>query len=181
VTRGYSAALATEIHATSSGDPPLALLEITHSGLTTPVRVINDTQSLVSNGNTYIALGFGIVLPDEREGQLPRAQLAIDNIGRELMQWLDTSNGGAGAQARLMQVRRSAPDTVEYDITLDVVSVRATAKIVTCDLGFESFLDRPAVLTRYDPLSAPGVFGWLAAAFLTAIVELPKWVVNLSI
>jgi hypothetical protein len=158
MTRGYSSAAATELHATSSGDPPIVLAELTHSGLTTPVRVVNDTQSIVSNGATFIALAFAVVLPDEQEGTLPRAQLAIDNVGRELMQWLDTSNGGQGAQVRLMQVRRSAPDTIEYEITLDLASLRATSKVVSAELGFESFLDRPAVLTRYDPAAAPGLF-----------------------
>jgi hypothetical protein len=158
VTRGYSAGLATEIHATSSGDPPIVLMEIAHPSLVSPVRIVNDTQSIVSNGNTYVALAFSVTLPDEQEGKLPKAQIAIDNIGRELMQWLDTSNGGAGASVRFMQVRRSVPDTIEYEITLELSSIRATSKIVSGELGFESFLDRPAVAVRYDPQSAPGLF-----------------------
>lgn len=176
--RGYSTALTTEIHATSSADPALVLLEITHSGLVTPVRVVNASESIVSNGNTYVAMAFGVTLPDEQEAQLPRAQLAMDNIGRELMQWLDTSNGGSGAQARLMQVRRSAPNTVEYEITIDLASIRATSKLVTGELGYESFLDRPAVVTRYDPVSAPGLFIWLAMALLPLFLDLRTWVEN---
>lgn len=168
--RGYSSATLTEIHATSSSDPPLALLEITHAGLVSPVRVVNAAESIVSNGNTFVALAFAVTIPDETEGKLPRAQLMIDNIGRELMQWLDTSGGGSGASVRFMQVRRSVPDVIEYEITLDLMNVRATSRTVSGDLGFESFLDRPAVSVRYDPRTAPGLFIWLAMSLLPAIM-----------
>lgn len=156
--RGYSPGLVQELHATVSADPPLVLLEIDHPDLVTPVRVVNDTQDITSNGGLYQALGFSIHIPDEEDGKLPEATLAIDNIGRELMTWLDSSAGGAGATARLMQVRRSAPDVVEYDITMDLTTLRATSAVVSGHLGYDNLLDRPAVLVRYDTHRAPGLF-----------------------
>jgi hypothetical protein len=156
--RGYSTGLKTEVYSVSSDDPALVLLEITHPSLVSPIRVVNDTESIVSNGNTYIALAFQVTLPDEHEGQLPEASISIDNIGREMMQWLDTSNGGRGAMVRFIQVRRSAPNAIEYEISIGLRAIRATTSVVSGVLSFKDFFDKPAVYTRYDPQTAPGLF-----------------------
>ena len=105
--RAYSLTARRQLHTTASDDPPLVLLEITHPNLSTPVRVVGDTQDLVSNGVTFVAMGFRVRLPDEINGQQPRAELAVDNVGRELMQWIEQSAGGRNAKVRLMQALRS--------------------------------------------------------------------------
>jgi hypothetical protein len=156
--RAYSAQYKSTLAATSAPETPIVLLEITHPDLPTPVRVVNDSQNLTSNGLEYIACPFRCLLPDDIENQLPKATLAVDNVGRELMYWIETSAGGYGAQARFMQVMRSRPDLVEYDITLDMSNIKATSTQITADLGFENIFTRPAITMRYDPFTAPGVF-----------------------
>ena len=142
----------------SSGQEPLYLLEITHPQLAVPVRVVNDNQDLVSNGNTFTAMAFRISLPDDVAQQMPRAQLAIDNVGRELTQWLEASNGGQGAQVRVMQVMRDTPNVIEADYTLDLLNVKQTVFEVTADLGYEDTLGRPALVATYRPENTPGLF-----------------------
>lgn len=156
--RAYSAAYKSTLAATSAPEAPLALLEITHPGLTVPVRVVNDTQNITCNGVEYIACAFRCLLPDDLENQLPKATLAVDNVGKELMQWVEVSDGGYGAQARFIQVMRSRPDLIEYEITLDLSDVKATAREVTATLGYDNIFSRPAIALRYDPFTAPGVF-----------------------
>jgi len=155
--RTYSRSLQAAVNATS-GEAPRVLLEITHPGLAQPVRVVNDTQDLTSGGHLFVGLGFRITLPDDQEGRLPSAQLAVDNVGRELVQWLEVSNGGAGAQCRLMQVMRSAPDTIEWEITMELSHIVVTTPEVSGTLGFEDLLNRPGCAMRYDPTTAPGLF-----------------------
>lgn len=142
----------------TSGEAPVYLLEIEHADLATPIRVVNDTQDLVSNGDTYIAFAFRVTLPDDLEGQLPRARLSIDNVGRELVQWLDSSGGGQGATVRIMQVMRDDPDTIEFEITLDLVNVSQNVIEVSGELGFEDTLNLSGVPIRYSPDVAPGLF-----------------------
>lgn len=155
--RNYSAHFRDRTGA-SSGQEPLYLLEITHPQLAVPVRVVNDNQDLVSNGNTFTAMAFRISLPDDVAQQMPRAQLAIDNIGRELTQWLEASNGGQGAQVRVMQVMRDTPNVIEADYTLDLLNVKQTVFEVTADLGYEDTLGRPALVATYRPENTPGLF-----------------------
>jgi hypothetical protein len=97
-------------------------------------------------------------LPDDREGQMPRAELMIDNVGKDLVEPLEASNGGEGATVRIMEVLRSDPDTIEWEATLDLKSVRFVQMEVTGALGYEDILNRPAVLLAYRPDVAPGLF-----------------------
>ena len=142
----------------TSGQEPVYLLEISHSALAVPVRVVRDNTDLVSNGETYTALAFDIQLPSDVEGQLPRVPIRIDNVGRELTQWLDASNGGQGATARVMQVMRDDPDTLEFDVTMDLLNVKQNGAFVQGELGFENTLALPALVASYRPDTTPGIF-----------------------
>ena len=137
---------------------PLTLLEITHSALTTPIRVVNDTQDITVNGNVYSAMAFRATLPDDLSQGQPRAGLAIDNIGRELTDWIESTGGGKDAQVRLMQVLRSDPNTLEIDITLWLDNVGMNQTEVNGELSFDDILNRPAVTVNYRPEIAPGLF-----------------------
>lgn len=154
----YSASARRNLLATSADEPFLVLLEITHPELEVPVRVVNDTQNITVQGNEFIACPFEITLPDDVDQQTPKAKLSVDNIGRELTQWLEYSRGGKGAKCRIMQVMRSEPDIIEYDITLDMSGLSIDNLAVSAELGFQSTLMQPAVAVRYDPFTAPGMW-----------------------
>lgn len=156
--KNYSAAYMETVRRTSADEAPLILLDITHPGLTEPARVVNDTADVVSFGNTYTALAFDIALPDDPEEGLPRAMLAIDNVGRVLTQWIESSNGGRGAKVRIMQILRSNPNVIEWEVTLDLSNVRLDAQRITGTLSYEDLLNRPAVMLWYRPETAPGIF-----------------------
>lgn len=156
--RSYSLTARRRLSETSAAELPLFLLEISHVDLPEPVRVVGDSQDLISNGFTYVGMAFRISLPDERQGQQPRAELSVDNIGRELMQWVETSAGGRGSRVRIMQVLRSTPDIVEWEIEMELSNIRANATEVTGELGFPRLLDVPAVQVRADYSTTPGIF-----------------------
>lgn len=139
-------------------DPVLMLLEITHTDLSVPIRIVNNTEAVTSNGNSFVPLAFQITLPDDKSSGLPRARLNIDNVGRELMTWLELSNGGQGAIVRIMQIIHSDPNTLEYDVTLNLIKVKTTVLNVTADLGYDDLLSRRAVVLRYDISTSPGLF-----------------------
>lgn len=158
MARNYTPQYKSTLSRVSGEEAPLFLLEINHPSLDVPVRVINDTQDLVSNGNTYIACPFRCVLPDDFEGQLPKARLAVDNVGRDLMHWVETSGGGAGSTVNLTQVMRSRPDTIEWSISMNLYNVQATMQEITAELGYENLFAKPAIKMQYRPDNSPGVF-----------------------
>ncbi len=158
MARSYSNTFKEKSNSTGADEAPLYLLEIDHADLSSPVRVVNDNQDLVSNGNTFVAMAFRVTLPDDLQHGLPHAKLSVDNIGRELTQWLESSGGGKGATVRIMQVLRSDPDTLEFDITMDLSNVSMSMSQITGTLGFEDLLNRPAVPLTYRPDTTPGLF-----------------------
>ena len=135
-------------------------LEITHPSLTRPVRVVNDTRARGIDGDTYQPVAFRATLLSDEEGRAPAAAIEIDNVGRPLTHWIEASNGGVGAAVKVMQVlipATGAP-TVEWELDIGVLGVQMDQRLVTVRLGYEAFLDRPAVALRYDLRTAPGLF-----------------------
>ena len=156
--RTLSNAARLNLNATSATEPLLTLLEITHPDLAEPVRVVGDTQDITVEGHLFLACAFDIQLPEESEGRVPQAQLTVDNVGRELVQWIELSRGGIGAQCRVMQLLRSQPAVIEYDITLDMSGIEVSQTTVTATLGYVDFLNLQAVAISYRPETAPGCF-----------------------
>lgn len=154
----YSTTAQKKINATGADELPVLLLEIDHPTFTQPVRVVNDGLDLTSNGELYVAMRVEASLPDQQPGQMPRARLALDNVGRELVEPLEASNGGEGATVRMMQVLRSTPNVIEWEATLDLSNVEMSSMTVTGDLSYEDILNKPGVPMRYDPVTAPGLF-----------------------
>lgn len=158
MSRQYSARAKQNMLATSADEPFLVLLEITHHELEVPVRVVNDSIAITVQGHEFVACPFDITLPDDVEGQVPKAQLSVDNIGRELTQWLEYSRGGKDAKCRIMQVLRSYPDVLEFDMTLDMSGISINNQTVSSELGVQNTFLLPAVTMRYDPFTTPGAF-----------------------
>jgi len=172
--RQYSSAARENLLATSANEPFLVLLEITHSDLAVPIRVVNDTQSIYLNDVEYIGCPFSVTLPDDVQGQVPQAKLEVDNIGRDLTQWLEFSRGGQGALCRIMQALRSddlyAIDyfadnyvaktltDIEFDMTLDLTNMVITNETVTGVLGFQNILNRTGTIPTFTPQTAPGLW-----------------------
>ncbi len=142
---------------TSPTERILTALEIRHQAVATHVRVVNDTQSHVIDGETYSALRFSARLADDVEGRPPSAEIIIDNVGRELTQWIELASGGVGAQVRIMRFveGESAP---QWEAIMDVAGMSFDQSQVVARLGFNPLLGRAAVLLRHDPETTPGAF-----------------------
>lgn len=158
MTRSLSTAAARNVLTTSADEPLLAAIEITHPDLEVPARFVNDTADITIEGNTFFACRFDLTLPDDQDEQVPQARLEVDNIGRDLTQWLERSQGGAGAKCRMIMVLRSAPSNIEFDMILDLTGLEITNFRVTGDLGFKNTLMQSGVTVRFDPTTTPGAF-----------------------
>lgn len=171
----YSQRTRRAMLATSGAEPILELIEITHPDLAEPARFVNDTENVQFEGHTFYATAFRVVRPDDVDQQTPQARLSVDNIGRELTQWLEYSNGGKGARCRFLTALRSnlEPYSVgyfaqdytqpvsglpDYDMTLDLSGISITNTEVSGVLSFKNTLDQPAVAVRYDPFTSPGMW-----------------------
>ena len=155
-----SAAYRRAIRAGAPDDEIRIAAVLTHPDLDGPARVINDTEDVEIDGETHMALRFEVRLADAVMGRLPRAEIAIDNVGRPLMGPVADSDGLAGGRIRLMVVLLDGAGgaEVEWESTLDVETVRATQESVVITLGFGPSLDQPATGFRADLDRVPGLF-----------------------
>ncbi|KDD44830.1 PF08875 domain protein [Bordetella bronchiseptica OSU095] len=158
MTRQLSTQAKRNVNATSADEPLLELIEITHPDLAVPARFVNDTEDIQVEGHAFLACRFDLSIPDDQAEQVPGARLEVDNIGRELTQWLEYSQGGKGAKCRLILLLRSNPSNLEMDMTMDLTGLEITNFRVSGDLGFKNTLMQSGVAMRFDPLTAPGVF-----------------------
>lgn len=158
MARTYSAKYRETVNAVSARESRLLLLQIDHPDLAAPIRVVSDTQDVTCRGSLYQALAFSCSVPDDQQGQLPQARLEMDNVGRDLTQWLEASQGGLGASATLMEILRSEPDVIEWSITMDMTGMSITPQKVTASLSFLDTLNQQAVAVQYRPSTAPGLF-----------------------
>lgn len=137
---------------------PLVLLEINHADLPQPIRVVNDREDVTHNGNLYQRMAFGITLPDDPEQGLPQAKLSLDNIGRELVTWLETADWNNATTVTITQILRSDPNTVQFTTDMGLENIKVTQMKVTGDLTYEDLLGLPAININYTPQTAVGLF-----------------------
>lgn len=154
----FSPAARAQFNLSSAPDPALLLLEISHPDLVDPVRVVNNLEDVVSNGDTFTACAFNLVPPSDLAQGQPRATLTVDNVGKVLTSWIENSSGGEGATVRIMWILYSDPDTIEFEVTMYLYDVAMDMFRVTGTLAFEDWLNRPGVTLTYRPDTAPGIF-----------------------
>ena len=85
MSRAVSNAFLRAVFARETDEVFLTLLKIEHENLSDAIRVVNNDQNIVSNGEEYIALAFEIELPGEADDALPMPKLSIDNVDRMIV------------------------------------------------------------------------------------------------
>ena len=138
-------------------------LEISHSSLPTPVRVVNDNSDHLAEGNLFIACAFSATLPQEVDGEVRRASIRLDNVGKPLMKWVTASRGGEGAQMRILTLIPSVvagerTSFVVFDVSMSVAVAEITNEYVSIELTDDSMIHTPGILLRHDPGISPGLF-----------------------
>lgn len=157
MSRSTTTAFRQAINAQTTGECFLLLLELSHASLATPIRVVNNTQDIVSNGRTFIGFPFQITLPDDDEEQQPRIRLAIDNVDRTIVTALRALQGPVDVAVEV--VRAADPNTIEIRFEgFKLREARYTALEVSGDLLQEDVLSEPFPAHTFSPQFFPGIF-----------------------
>ncbi len=138
-----STAAKTAAFSQDTGEAFLILLTIDHADFTVPIRVVNNTEDVTSNGEVYVAFPFSLTLPDEDENREVTAKLTIDNVSREITQALRLI--GSPPTIDVSVIRAAAPNTLEIslptfimrDVVWDVTTV--SGELVLGDITTEPY------------------------------------------
>ena len=136
----------------------VAAMEITHPSIDEPIRAVNDGEQRTIEGEIYAPLRFSARLVSDVEGEVPRAEITMDNVGYGLTRWLHATNGGNDARVRFMEVSIGDAARVEWELSLRTHSMHAGERIVRAVIGFPRLHDLPAVVVRHDQARSPGLF-----------------------
>lgn len=136
----------------------LVLLEIDAPSMSRTLRIANDTNDWVSNGNTYIGFPFGFKLPDDTADNAPTLQLQISNVGRGMSEDLERLLPGEILTATLLIADRTNPNAIERRLPIPIYNVSLTNEMATATAGVDHIMRQQAVKRRYDEITAPGLF-----------------------
>jgi hypothetical protein len=151
-----SAALASG-NAAQTDEVWLALVEITHDDLVTPIRVVNNTEDITSNGNTFVGYPFDIVLTDDVDDSPPTASIEIDNVDRDILDTIRTIT--TAPDVKIQIILASQPDTIELEIDgMQLVNVEADATTIQGNLQFTNILDQKFPQFSFVPSLFPALF-----------------------
>lgn len=160
MARTLSSTLKTALNAQETGEVLLAITTITHASIVNgPLRVVNDLQNLVSNGQTYTAFPFQVTLPDDLEDGLPKIRLVLDNIDRSIVTAIRSIPPSSPPAVQVDLVLASTPDTIEVSFPgLSLREVSYDAYRVEGDVVLDEDDREPFPAEGFTPQSVPAIF-----------------------
>ena len=134
----------------------IVLLEITASGLSTPIRIASDNQDVVHKGWTFIGYPFEVELPPESPDRPMIARIRIDNTERLFVN--DVRTISEPPTVALKVVLADQPDTIEVEYAgMRLRNVTWDQGEISGDLVYEDILSEP-VCEQMTPARFPGAF-----------------------
>jgi hypothetical protein len=157
MSRAISSLALQAVFAGRTGQTLLTLLTISHADLVAPIRVVNNSQDIVSRGETYQWMPFEIQIPGDSGESIPRATIAIYDPSRAIASAV--RNLPSAPTVTLEVIVAAAPDTVEagpFAMTLKNVSWDELS--LTAELSYEGILNEPYPGDTFTPAEYAGLF-----------------------
>ena len=151
-----SPALLAQLYAQESDVPFLMLVTLTHPSFPT-IRLVNNSEDIVSNGETFIAFPMRIRLPMDDGESTREVSIEFDNVSLALIDELRTVT--SPIDVKIDMILSSNPDDIQ--ISLDELKMRNVTynkQVVSARLYLDSFLNVELTSERYSPKLYPGLF-----------------------
>lgn len=133
------------------------LLSITPANSTEVIRLVNNNEPVVSNGETYIAYPFDLILPLDTGDKIPSIKLRIDNVDQMIVDAIRELE--LAPKIRIQVVTSAFPDLVEKDLDfLQMRAVEYNASTIEATLEIASIWARKFPGEVIDPTNYPSLF-----------------------
>ena len=153
----FTSAFKKQVFDPTMTDPFLFLVKLSHASWASDVRLVNNNESITSNGDLYDAAPMLVKLPQEDGQSVPIVQLEIDNISLELIEEIRSIT--SPITAAIYGVLGSDPDNVEMSLEeLLITSISYNAAKITATLVLDDFLNQGIPGEKYDPSTYPSLF-----------------------
>jgi hypothetical protein len=156
MARSLSAAMRAAGNAQETGEVILGLLTLSHPDILTQ-RFVNNHVSIVSRGETFQPYPFDVTLPDDRDDEVVRVRISIDNIDRNIVAAIRSVTTPATFLFEV--IRAAAPDAVEAKAGPGALrNVSWDHMTVSGDITYEPLLDEPAQQYQFSPIHFDALF-----------------------
>jgi hypothetical protein len=148
-----------QLQTISDGDGFIETLQISYAGASPwTIYLCNDTRDWTIGGQTWLSLPFRLNLPSHLSNESPRSSITMDNVGRDFMALFEALPYDAEVLATMALRSRLTPAVVEYQFVAPLAGVSCNQTTVSATISLDTIMQQPAVLRRFDPTHAPGVF-----------------------
>lgn len=148
--------LLAQIYSQESGDPFLTLVTLSHGDFD-DIRLVNNTEDIVSNGLTYTAFPMKIGLPKDDGETTREVTIEFDNVALDLISEIRTVTDFINV--KLEMVLASIPDAVQISFEeLKIQSLTYNKSRVSARLFLDNFLGTELSSEKYTPTNFPGLF-----------------------
>ena len=135
----------------------LHLLTIETSGGAV-LRFVDNNQDIVSNGDTFTAAGFTIVLPEQTDNAPRPCKLVIDNTDLAIFRVIKQA-AGQTVTVTVRVIMAAAPDVYERGpLKYKLRNVRATKDAIEGDVYDFYLTDRKFPCGTYNPQDFEGMY-----------------------
>lgn len=157
MSRTLSTAADAAIFAAQTTESVLRLIVIDHEDWDEPFRLVNNTNDVVSNGDTYTACPFKIEPPNDTGNELSRVTLLLDNVNRTFLPSFRAAQ--TKPTVTFFLVLASDPDTIIGDTwDFEVSDISYNAQVIQANLLFDSINDVAVPGDDMGPNKNPGLF-----------------------
>jgi hypothetical protein len=157
MSRNLSQRALNAIFSQETDEEFLMLLAISQAQLSENIYLVGHNENIWSGGIEYLAAGFRITLPQEREDRPPEVSLEIDNVDRVIVDAVRIAT--SSPSITLSVVLQTTPNRIEagpFGLTLR--SVTWDALVVSGRLSYEALLDEQYPSGTFTPTEFPGLF-----------------------
>lgn len=156
MANAISPELLAQLYYQNSDDPFLILVTLSHDSFTT-IRLVNNSENVVSRGNTFQAFPMKIRFPVDDGESNREAQIEFDNVSLEILNEIRSVTTFIDVKIEL--ILASAPNDVQISFEeLKIQSVTYDKQKVSARLFLDSFLNTALPSERYGATNFKGIF-----------------------
>lgn len=133
------------------------LITLNYTGASSPIRIVNNYESIDYDGDTFSAWAFRFTMPQDAEGKRT-ARLEIDNVDRSITEFiLDAGVKDITATEQLVYYDGTTA-TLEIERSYTMQNITITRKTISGELVYQQYLHDAFPKLIKTPSKFPGVF-----------------------
>lgn len=149
--------LLAQLFSQESNDPFLTLVTLSHPSFISIIRLVNNSQDIVSRGNTFSSFPMKIGLPVDDGESAREVEITFDNVSLAIISELRKVT--TPIEVKLEMVLASIPDSVQMDfLELKIGNITYDANKISAKLYMDDFLYSGLTSETYSPNNFPGIF-----------------------